>query len=212
MRAISIAVAALLLCNGALAAKLTVDHGNIARDGKRLTNSGHDSEPLASPDGHIVVFLRATGKPAVQDCSATGDQAKPVELWSVNSDGSNARPLLQIHGGTDIRTVVCDFTDKQFNSTGTLLYFATPAWATSGAIHVLDMRSGREHLFVDGDGLHVLAACRDPKYRDDIVISQHRYFVFSGSFDWSWLYTPAAREVGPLGDGDIAAAIADACN
>ena len=212
MRVIALLVATLIIWSGAHAAKLTVDRGNIVRNGQRLTNSGHDSEPVASPDGSVVVFLRATGKPALQDCSAGGDQAKPVALWSVNSDGSNAHPLLQIHGGQDIRTVVCAFADKQFNSNGTLLYFSTPAWATSGAIHVLDMRSGQEHLFVDGDGLHVLAACRDPKYRDDIVISQHRYFVFSGSFDWSWLYTPAAREVGPLGDGDIAAAIADACN
>ena len=82
---------------------------------------------------------------------------------------------------------------------------------TSGAIHVLDLATGKERLFLAGNGLKVLARCNNKKYRDDIIAGQHRYFVFSGSYDWDFLFTPDGKEVGPLGDGDHATDIADAC-
>jgi hypothetical protein len=108
--------------------------------------------------------------------------------------------------------VICDFANTQFNAMGTLLYFETPAWATSGAIHVLDMATGKERLFMPGNGVEVLATCKDKRYRDDVIVSQHRYFVFSGSYDWSFLFTPEGKEVGPLGDGDYSGDLADACS
>ena len=55
----------------------------------------------------------------------------------------------------------------------------------------------------------MLAGCADPQYRDDIAVSQHRYFVFGGSYDWVWLFSPTGREIGPVGESE--AAIRDGC-
>ena len=183
--------------------------GRIDLNGKPITLGPNDSDPVASPDGRSVVFLRhVAGKP-IADCSATGDAIAPVELWEAN--GRAAHRLLALHGDSDVAKTVCAFDNVQFSFDGSRLYFETPAWATSGAIHVYEFKTGRERLFLPGNGLTVLARCRDARYRDDIIVSQHRYFVFSGSYDWSFLFTPAGKEVGPLGDGDFKTDLEDVC-
>jgi hypothetical protein len=210
MRALSLSLAIALVATQAVAG-MSVVHGNIVLDGRAITSSGHDSAPLLSPDGRVVVFLRATHRPA-KDCAADASDGKPLELWRVNSDGNSARRLLATHGGPNPEAVVCDFANLQFNSAGSVLYFETPAWATSGAIHALDLATGKERLFLPGNGLIVLARCRDKRYRDNIITGQHRYFVFSGSYDWAFLFTPEGKEIGPLGDGDFSSDLKDACD
>lgn len=193
------------------AATVRADHGNIMLNGKPLTRSGRDLDPLLSPDGRHIIFERiGSGRP-VQDCDAEAATSKPLELWHINADGSGAKKLLALHGDPDVSKTLCAFDNAQFSSNGQLLYFETPAWATSGAIHVLDLSAGKERFFLAGNGAKVLASCKDPKYRDDIIVGQHRYFVFSGSYDWDFLFTPDGKEVGPLGDGDHSTDIADAC-
>jgi hypothetical protein len=210
VRALSLSLAIALAATPA-AAGVGAVHGDIVLNGRAITSSGRDSAPVLSPDGDVIVFVRANANPA-KDCAADGSDGKALELWRVNSDGSRARRLLATHGGSNPAAVICDFANAQFNSSGARLYFETPAWATSGAIHMLDMATGKEHLFVPGNDAKVLAACKDERYRDDVIVSQHRYFVFSGSYDWSFLFTPAGKEVGPLGDGDFSSDLKDACD
>ena len=206
-----ILLAAALTC-AACAATVGADRGNIVVDGKAVTQGGHDFDPLLSPDGKRVVFLRQSGGTAIQDCAADATTAKAQELWSVGVDGKGASRLLALKSDPDVRKTLCAFDNLQFSSSGQLLYFETPAWATSGAVHVYDFKTHMERFFLAGNGVQVLNRCHDARYRDDLIVGQHRYFVFEGSYDWSFLFTPAGKEVGPLGDGDFSSALADACN
>jgi hypothetical protein len=46
----------------------------------------------------------------------------------------------------------------------------------------------------------VLSFCTG-EHRDQLIISQHRYFQGVGSFDWYWLYdSTGQKELGPVGD------------
>jgi hypothetical protein len=38
------------------------------------------------------------------------------------------------------------------------------------------------------------------KYRDHLLVSQHRYFLGGGSYDWFWLFDSRGKEVGPVGE------------
>jgi len=211
MRTIGFFLGLAVLAAPAGAATIAVQHGNIVLDGKPITGSGRDLDPLLSPDGRHIVFERiGTGRP-LQDCDAEATTSKPLELWRINTDGSGAKRLLALHSDPDASKTLCAFDNAQFSSNGQLLYFETPAWATSGAIHVLSLTTGKERFFLAGNGLKVLASCKNPKYRDDLIVGQHRYFVFSGSYDWDFVFTPDGKEVGPLGDGDHSTDIADAC-
>jgi hypothetical protein len=84
----------------------------------------------------------------------------------------------------------------QFSSDGRLVYFVTPAWATSGAVHVVDTTDRKERFVVAGNDLRVV---HSGEYRDHLLLAQHRYFLGGGSYDWFYLFTPPGRKSAWLG-------------
>jgi len=200
------------------ASRVYSDAGNIfiERAGVKtqLTKSEADVRPVLSPDGMSVVYTRQgrgrsiKGYDLGQFCL---DTPRPDQLRQVNIDGSDDRLLLDGRKGSG-EAQLCDFRSKQFSSDGRRLYFLTPAWATSGALHVFDLRTREEHFLQPANDLLVLNFCIG-KYKDDLVLLAHRYFVFGGSYDWYWLYDPATRkELGPLGHFDGPDAVAKAAH
>lgn len=170
----------------------------------KLTSSEMDVDPVLAPNGAYVVYTRQGrgrtlhGYDASQQCSI---EPRPDELRRIDVDGSADRLLLKGRKG-DPYHQLCDFRQKQFSSDGRRLYFLTPGWATSGALHVLDMRSGDERFLMPANDLLVLSFCAN-KYRDDLVVLAHRYFALGGSYDWYWLYDKNGKDqIGPLGPFD----------
>jgi hypothetical protein len=209
---IVVTVVAFLL-PGALAAQRAAPHvfsdaGNIylERNGARikLTSSEMDVDPVLAPNGASVVYTRqgrgrtVHGYDTSQFCTT---EPRPDELRQVETDGTGDRLLLKGRKGKP-ELQLCDFRNKQFSSDGRRLYFLTPGWATSGALHVFDMRTGDEHYLVPANDVLVLNFCPN-KYKDDLVVLAHRYFLLGGSYDWYWLYDPSGKnELGPLGEFD----------
>lgn len=202
-------VALALVLPGAAAAegvRVLSDGGNVfvERDGAKtqLTVSARDAGPVLSPDGTMIVFTRQarTGADADDDQFCDAPSAAD-ELRAISIDGKNDRVLLRGHKGEGGKQL-CGFHDKQFSSDGRSLYFLTPGWATSSALHVYDMRQQSEHFMMPANDVLVLSFCKD-KYKDALAVQQHRYFVFGGSYDWYWLYDAAGKkQLGPLGEFD----------
>ncbi|HXX52150.1 MAG TPA: hypothetical protein VEI98_12815 [Xanthobacteraceae bacterium] len=203
--AIFLAGTVIARCEGA---SVYSDAGNIFidRDGTKtkLTTSEMDVDPVLSPNGAFVVYTRQgrgrtlRGYDPDQFCST---EPRPDELRRINADGTGDRLLLSGRKGHP-EDQLCDFKNKQFSSDGKRLYFLTPGWATSDALHVFDMRSGEEHFLLPANDLLVLSFCSN-KYKDNLVVLSHRYFLFGGSYDWYWLFDPTGKkEFGPLGEFD----------
>ena len=121
----------------------------------------------------------------------------------VRTDGSGVRLLVResegVPGDNWAATVITHFDRKQFSSDGRYVFFQTPAWVTSGALHVYDFLTGRIRYIAPANDVRVLSDCENNEYRDLLVVSQHRYFVAGGSYDWYWLIDAKGQEVGPVG-------------
>jgi len=185
--------------SSAFAQTVAVKDGNIQFTDKSgqtsaLTSSGRDSTPVLAPDGKWVAFVRKVEGKKI----ATGsDEVEPTELWQVRIDGKEPSLLVKCHDSEKVESIVAAFDNLQFSTNGKLLYFVTPAWATSAAVHVVDTTNRKERYCFPGGDLKVV-----PKgeYKDCLIVQQHRYFIGGGSYDWYWLLKPDGKEVGPLGE------------
>lgn len=161
---------------------------------KQLTSGGHDANPVLDPAGQWITFVRETSKKAV----ASGAGEHPAtELWQVCADGKEPLMLVATRESDKMESLVATFDEVQFSSDGRLVYFVTAAWATSGAVHVVDTTNRKERFVIAGNGLQVVPS---GEYRDHLLVSQHRYFLGGGSYDWYYLFTPAGKEVGVVGE------------
>ncbi len=206
-----LALAILAACTAqahAQAARVYSDAGNIfiERNGvkTKLTTSEMDVGPALAPNGAFVVYTRqgrgrsVRGYDASQFCTT---EPRPDELRQINADGTGDKLLLTGRKGEPDKQL-CDFRNKQFSSDGRRLYFLTPGWAASGALHAFDMRTANERYILPANDLLVLNFCQN-KYKDDLVVLSHRYFLLGGSYDWYWLYDQTGKkELGPLGAFD----------
>ena len=69
----------------------------------------------------------------------------------------------------------------QFSPDGRRLYFVSSAWATSGAVHVIDLATRKERFFTDGSSLVIVP---NGDYRGCLLIQKHKYFIGGGAYDW----------------------------
>lgn len=196
-----------LLFPGALAAqRVTVETGNVVYHAsatstpRRLTALGLDSEPRLSPDGRLVAFVRATPRDSVD---AAMGRTEATSLWIVGVDGSAPRLLVRGRASAEPKEALANFQAPRFSPDGRRIYFLSSAWATSGAVHEVDVQSGSERFVVAGNSLEVIPA---GAYAGHLLVEQHRYFLGGGSYDWTWLFAPDGAEVGPVGETDGAAA------
>jgi hypothetical protein len=199
MKKFSLVILSAALALPVLGQSVSVTDGNVQFANKAgqttaLTSSGRDSGPVLAPDGKWVVFVRkADGKKI-----ATGsDEVDPTELWQVRIDGKEAALLVKCHESQKPESVIAAFENLAFSTNGKLVYFVTPAWATSGAVHVVDTTNRKERYVLAGNDLKVVPS---GEYKDCLLVQQHRYFVGGGSYDWFWLMRPDGKEVGPVGE------------
>ena len=177
------------------AQSVTADAGNIVYtgpDGKvaQLTSSGADAFPSLSPDGRMVVFVRTVkGEPI----STGSSEGPPTELWVTDIRTLKAEMLVASKQAEDMKDVLAGFTYPQFSVDGKRIFFLSSAWATSDAVHCVDVASKRQRFVTDGNSLEVI---RNGSLKGKLRINQHRYRKgIGGAYDRDYIFTEGGIEV-----------------
>ncbi len=164
-----------------------------------LTTTGRDTTPVLSPDGRLVAFTRGTPGDSVE----TGlGPVERTELWVIETDGGGERRLV---GGRDaprggsypeMSRVLAGLWSPVFSLDGRTVYVSSAAWATSSALHAVDVATGRERFLCDANGVAVVP---DGRYRGMLLRWWHHYRP-DGAHDEVWVVSPACRPVRLVAD------------
>ncbi len=159
-----------------------------------LTLGAKLTDLIESPDNQWIAFVKTSHKIIPRSCAfslTTTNYAD--EIWMINVTTMQKKLLVAENPDCDHpEKTIIDPNDLQFSPNSKTLYFATSAWATSGAIHAIDVDGKNLRFITAGNEYHVVT---DGKYRGDLIVNQHRYHDQGGSFDWDWLFTPEGKQI-----------------
>lgn len=204
MRIATLLLVSALVPAPALAQSVTARDGNLFYQAsgqatpRQLTSTGLDREPALSPDGQTIAFIR--GNPADSVDTVSGWE-EATSLWIVAVDGSGARTLVRSRYSETPGQALAMLRSPAYSPDGRQIYFLSAAWVTSGAVHAVDVSTGAERFVAPGNSLEVIPS---GDYAGFLVVSQHRYFLAGGSYDWYWLVSPEGREIDPVGEDERA--------
>ena len=162
---------------------------------------------IAAPQApDVVQMVTAPGGGSIYYIIAKGHDEEGVDFTSLevtHDENKSHQVLLEDHPDYhDLTRSLHGFSNLFLSPDGKRLFFQAHAWATSDAVHTLDLATGQESYLMPGEIACVVLA---GEWQGDIVASQHRYFVQGGSYDSLWLYSPTGKEIGivALSDTDV---------
>jgi dipeptidyl aminopeptidase/acylaminoacyl peptidase len=169
---------------------VSAENGNIVyRDSTsethRITDKGVDSDPVLSPDGTLIAFIRKEGS-AVEE----GEPDRTALLVFDIGKGSAAR-VIAPHPAGAVEEAFESIAHPVFSLDGHFVYVLAEAWATSAAVHQVNLRTHTERFVIDGNSL---ALIRTGPYRGYLLVSRHRYWPEGGSYNPVYVVRPDAKE------------------
>jgi hypothetical protein len=165
----------------------------------------HISDGVLSPCGSYAAFLRKSTNVATFFAMETADLLSD-QIWLLKQD--TGEEILLVADQTpetgsnqeDMENLIQLIVEESlmFSQDANNLYFLANAWATSAALHVVDINSRTRTFLLPANELVSIIA--NGIYAGHLVVQQQRYFLGGGSYDWYWLFTSDGSEVGPIGD------------
>ncbi len=150
-------------------------------------------EYVTAPKGNMVYYIMGDRNP--EEGEGGG-----VAITSMNQKTGSKTTLLEERITDKPEENLFGFYDLKLSIDGKTLYFQTPAWATSSAIHSLDIENKKQSFVTDGSLICVIS---NGQYQDYLLIQQHRYFVHQGSYDHYYLYNKKGEKIGLVSDAEM---------
>ena len=152
-----------------------------------------DDVKVVSPDGKWIAFVR-------EDKSRPVDPAKEIpykDVYIVPSSGGVPRLLVSRGTPCGKNRYLGNFHSLAFLSDSRRLVFQSQWAAVHGSTHVVDVTTRDCKLVAAGN--RVIVVDRGP-YRDHLLVSLHKYFLTTGTYDWWWLIDADGNEIGPVAE------------
>lgn len=145
-------------------------------------------EHISAPGGNIVYSILAD---ASKKSTEQGDGGSIIQ--AKNSQTKQEEVLLTAKPDDKPEQNLTDFAHLQLSNDAKTLYFEAAGWATSSAIHALDITSHKTTFVTDGS---LVCVVKTGEYQDKLIVQQHKYFVQGGAYDYLYLYEPTGKQIG----------------
>lgn len=143
-------------------------------------------EHVVAQGGKTVYYImQAPGRDAM------GDPNMTIEAGT--NENRSFHVFLKSKPSNDPAQNLTNFSKLSLSPDGKTLYFEASAWATSPAVHAIDLSSGRVS-FITAGGIACIVLSGE--YQGHLVVEKHRYFVQGGSYDSLYLVDPTGKELG----------------
>lgn len=157
---------------------------------RQISTGKHNVGAVLSRDGKFAAF--------VHDASAdhaTGES----ELWLADISAKTARCILHSKTHNDPKKNLTHLNNPVFSLDGKSIYFLSSAWATSDAIHRIEIATQQQRYVTDGNSLSVIA---QGKYAGHLVVSKHEYVPGGSSVENFCQVSPAGRKIKCFGSSE----------
>jgi hypothetical protein len=191
--AIAAFASALLLTTPAAADSLLIQGGILYLVKPLATIGQNRSNAVLTPDSKIAYFVRSVADPA----AAKQFDGEATQICRVSVQTGGIEPVVEPVGSNEPEKNLRGFSNLALSPDGRTLYFLAFAWATSSAIHAMNLSTGAVSFVSPGNEILLI---RNGEYRGDLVVQKHKYLVGGGSYDQYWVVTPNGKELGLAGE------------
>lgn len=127
-----------------------------------------------------------------------------MEIQATYDENASRIVLLENQPSNDPAQNLTGFSNLFLSPDSKTLYFQAEAWATSDAIHSIDIATKKVSFVTAGEIACVVLA---GEFQGDLIVQQHRYFVQGGSYDNLWLFDPTGKELGLVSEDTDSSAV-----
>lgn len=152
---------------------------------RQLTRLGLDSDPVVSPDGQKVAFIRVVGRATEEGVpDFTSLLVHDLRKGQTSEFGGN------MNNGREIAS----FSNPVFSLDGGFVYVEVPEYATSNSVYQVNISTRAMRKVIDGNQTRVI---RTGRYRGYLLVWRHQYYGAPnfGSYEAAYVVRPDAKEI-----------------
>ena len=152
-------------------------------------------EHVVAPGGKLVYYILSD-----ESKKGTEDYEGGAQISLKNFTTGENEVLLNSKPSADPKETLYGFTNLNLSQDAKTLYFETAAWATSSAIHSLDIATKKTAYITNGGLVCIVSG---GEYQGNLIVQQHRYFVQGGAYDYLYLYDTKGKEIGLVAGDNV---------
>ena len=147
---------------------------------------------LYGADSNLVAIVQRTPHKMV----ATGfGESEATELWVLNKETNRKEFILRDKPNEDPSKAISEIADPVFSPDMRSIYFVSAAWATSGSIQKVDLKSKKVRFLIDGNSVEVIpkGPYKGMLFVDRSLIKFDKKGESLGRDMFSWLVSPNGK-------------------
>ncbi|EPC5193292.1 hypothetical protein ACRZZR_000771 [Edwardsiella piscicida] len=144
---------------------------------------------ITAPGGKVTYYI-------VSSNNRTHDDP-PITAIVLREKGEN-KIILRESLSPDPEKNLSGFYNMYLSPDAKELFFNSEAWATSGAIHSINVSTGKTKYISPGELACVILS---GEYQGDLIVAKHKYFVQGGSYENLYLVDLSGKEIGIVAQG-----------